>query len=180
MNERIYNQSPENLRRAERIERLQVDKVVNLCLKDIKINSILDIGTGSGLFAEAFFNRNIKVSGIDINSEMIKSARKFLPKCNFVIAKAEKLPFKKNEFDATFFGLSFHELEDFDKALSEAFRVSKKAIFILEWKYKQENFGPPKKHRIKPSFLKNLLENFKVKYLKIKKLKNLTLYIIKK
>ncbi|MCX7833341.1 MAG: class I SAM-dependent methyltransferase [Ignavibacteria bacterium] len=180
MDERIYNQSPENLRREERIVRIQPYKVVNICLKEGKINSLLDIGTGSGLFAESFFNKNITVTGIDINKDMIKSAKKHLPKCKFLTAKAENVPFRKNTFDASFFGLSFHELNNYNKGLSEAFRVTKKFIFILEWKYKDENIGPPKKYRIKPSFLKKLLQNFHYKDLKIKNYKNFKLYIIKK
>ena len=75
MNERVYSSGVDKLRSAERIERLEVERVVDLCLKENGINSVLDIGTGSGVFAEGFFKRNLLVSGIDPNPEMIEAAK---------------------------------------------------------------------------------------------------------
>lgn len=159
MNDRIYNGGADRLRRQERLERLEIDKVVELCLREKPIKTLLDIGTGSGLFAEAFYKNRIIVSGLDLNSELIEVAKQYLPKSEFKVGYAEELPYENSEFDASFFGLVFHEVADFEKAMSEAFRVSKKYTFILEWKYKAEDFGPPIEHRLRPAFIAELAKN---------------------
>lgn len=180
MNERIYNQSVDRLRSKERIKRIDIENVVSLCLRNRNIKTLLDIGTGSGLFAEAFWERGLKVTGIDINPKMIKAAKKFLPNSKFLLASAEKLPFKKESFDAIFFGLAFHEVSDYKKSLAEAYRVSKYFTFILEWKYKKEEFGPPIEHRLKKGFIKNLAFDIGFKKFNYKILINSILYIMEK
>ncbi|HSD64061.1 MAG TPA: class I SAM-dependent methyltransferase, partial [Ignavibacteriaceae bacterium] len=122
-NDRIYNRGIDRLRSSERIERLEVDRVVKLCLKE-NIKSVLDIGTGSGLFAEAFHKAGMKVAGIDSNPAMIEAAKQYIIDCEFHISPAEEIPFKDNSFDLTFFGVVFHEVNDYSKAMKEAFRVS--------------------------------------------------------
>lgn len=109
MNDRVYNNGIERLRSPERIERLEVEKVVGLCLDHKKINSVLDIGTGSGVFAEGFYKLDKKVTGIDINPEMIAAAKAYLPDVDFKIARAEDLPFDDNTFDLIFMGVIFHK-----------------------------------------------------------------------
>jgi len=180
MNERIYNQEIEKLRSEERIKRLEIDKIVNLCLRNKKIKTILDIGTGTGLFAEEFYKNNIIVSGIDINEKMIDSAKLFLPECKFKIAPAENIPFEDNSFDATFFGLVFHEVSDYKKSLEEAYRVSLFETFILEWKYITEEFGPPIEHRLTPDFIKDTALSVGYKNVENFLLPNLILFNLKK
>jgi ubiquinone/menaquinone biosynthesis C-methylase UbiE len=174
-NERVYNRGIGKLRSPERVERLEVDRVVKLCL-DQNITSVLDIGTGSALFAETFHNHGIKVSGIDTNPDMITAAKKYLTDGQFHVAPAEKIPFKDNSFDLTFFGVVFHEVDDYLKALREAYRVSRLGTSILEWDYKQEVFGPPIEHRLKPEFIKKLAMETGYKDFQIIKLTYLVLY----
>ena len=54
MHERRFTGDVERLRAPERIARLEVDRVVNLCLEGTRVDNVLDVGTGSGIFAEAF------------------------------------------------------------------------------------------------------------------------------
>ena len=75
MNRKVYSGSVEHLRRQECLEILQVDKVVDLCLDGRKIQSVLDAGTGSGIFAGAFNKRGLSVAGFDLKPEMIDAAR---------------------------------------------------------------------------------------------------------
>lgn len=180
MNERIYNQGPDKLRSKERKARLEVDKVINYCLQDTGIESILDIGTGSALFAEKFSKSGILVAGIDINDEMINTAKKYLPNSEFKIASAENIPYKNEAFDAAFFGLVFHELTDYKKAMLEAYRVSRLYTFILEWQYKHEDFGPPKEHRLEPEYIKDLALTSGYKSYTTILLNNLILYKLTK
>lgn len=174
-NERVYNRGVEMLRSSERTEKLEVERVVKLC-SDKSIKTVLDIGTGSALFAEAFYKQGIKVSGIDTNPEMIAAAKQFVPEGTFELAPAEKIPFPDNSFDLTFFGVVFHEVDDYANALKEAFRVSVKGTSILEWYYRVENFGPPLEHRLKSEFIKNLSEKTGYKSFEEVKLNHLILY----
>lgn len=178
MNDRIYYNTIDKLRSPERMARLEIDKVVNFCIKEKGINTLLDIGTGSGVFAEAFSKAGLKVSGIDINEEMLEEARTYAPDSEFKLGSAENIPSDDEEFDAAFFGMVFHEVSDYKKSLSEAFRVTKKYTFILEWKFKTEDFGPPIEHRLSPEFIKNLVKEVGYKNFKQTELTNLILYIL--
>lgn len=180
MNDRIYKNGTAKLRSVERLKRLEVDKVLSLCLEERNIKTLLDIGTGSGLFAEAFSKLGVYVTGIDINKEMIEAAKLYIPEGQFLISPAEEIPFTEELFDAAFFGLVFHEVSDYKKALSESFRVSKHYTFILEWQYKRENFGPPIEHRLKPEFIENTAVSIGYKNLYVFFLSSLVLYILEK
>ncbi len=159
MHEKRFSGGVERLRSPERISNLEIDKVVSQSLDGIAIKSLLDIGTGSGLFAEAFAKQNISVSGIDVSEEMIEAAKKFVPSGNFKKAVAEELPFQDKSFNASFFGVVLHEADDMLKALKEARRVSTKRVLILEWQYKASEFGPPLEHRIKPEVITKLFKD---------------------
>jgi ubiquinone/menaquinone biosynthesis C-methylase UbiE len=138
------------------MNRLGVEEVVQRCLAGDDVKTLLDIGTGSALFAEAFHTAGVSVAGVDINEEMIDAAKRYVPESEFIVAPAEDLPFADGSFDSTFFGVVFHEVSDYAKALSEAHRVARCCTFILEWQYKQEDFGPPLAHRLTDEFIRNL------------------------
>lgn len=176
MNDRVYNNGVDRLRSSERIERLEVDRVVDLCLGNTQINSVLDVGTGSGLFAEAFAKRSIKIAGVDVNPDMIDAAKKHLSDAEFKLSAAKNLPFDDNSFDLVFMGVLLHEVDDYTKALEEAKRVSAKQVSVLEWKYAVEDFGPPIEHRLKEEFLKQLSDKIGFSKMEVVPLKNLVLY----
>jgi ubiquinone/menaquinone biosynthesis C-methylase UbiE len=178
-NDRVYNRGIERLRSPERVERLEVERVVDLCINE-NIKSVLDIGTGSALFAEAFHKKGFNISGIDSNPEMIEAAKQFAPEGIFKLAPAENIPFEDNSFDITFFGLVFHEVDDYLKALKEAFRVSTVGTFLLEWNYAKEEFGPPIEHRLKSGFIKKISKEIGYNSFEEIKLNDLTLYNLKK
>lgn len=176
MNERTYNRPPAKLREKERIERLEPAKVVELCLNDSSIKSVLDIGTGSALFAEEFYKHNMKVAGIDINPNMIEAAKKNLPEADFKLAGAEELPFKDKSFDLVFMGVVFHEVENQLKVLQEAKRVAVKSVCILEWPHREEEDGPPLDHRLKEEFILSTAKEAGLSTTEIIPLKRLVLY----
>jgi len=144
------------LRDPERVERLEVERVTDLFLDGEKITRVLDVGTGSGLFAESFSERGLEVSGVDANPEMLVAARRFVPAGNFREGTAESLPYPDGSFDLVFLGLVLHESDEPLKALQEARRVSRKRVSILEWPYRDSTFGPPLAHRLKPDALADL------------------------
>lgn len=176
MNDRVFNQAVDKLRSRERRERLEIDRVVTLTLENEKITRLLDIGTGSGLFAEAFYRKNITVSGVDLNPEMINAAREYLPYCDFRIGKAEDLPYVNKSFDYAFMGLILHEADDTLKALKEARRVAAPGLAVLEWDYKMEEMGPPLEHRLQPEKIESLAKEAGFSRFEVHKLKTLVLY----
>lgn len=151
MHEKRFDGGINKLRAPERVARLEVERVVDLCLEGVEIKNVLDVGTGSGLFAESFFNRGLQVAGIDANPEMLPAARHYVPQGDFREATAEALPFADASFDLVFLGLLLHESDDPLKALRETRRVSRQRVCILEWPYLDGEIGPPLAHRINPA-----------------------------
>jgi ubiquinone/menaquinone biosynthesis C-methylase UbiE len=143
----------ERLRSPERLERMEVERVTDLALEGLASPTILDIGTGTGLFAESFARRGLSVPGVDAHPEMLEPARAFVPGADFRQAVAESLPFPDRAFDLAFMGLVLHETDDPLKALQEASRVSKSRLVVLEWPYVQEDAGPGIEERFRPEEL---------------------------
>jgi len=156
MHERRFFGDITRLRSVERIERLEVERVVQCCLKGGNFSTLLDVGTGSGLFVEGFSLHKMEVTGIDVNFEMLPAARSYVPHGRFLQATAEALPFASESFDLTFYGLVFHEVDDPPRVLEAARRVSRKRICLLEWPYREQSFGPPMNDRLSPARLEEL------------------------
>jgi ubiquinone/menaquinone biosynthesis C-methylase UbiE len=156
MNEKLYDGTVERLRSPDRVARLEVERVVALCLEDADLKTVLDVGVGSGLFSEAFSKQGLEVSGVDVKPEMITAARQFVPKGDFRESTAEELPYPDASFDLVFFGLVLHESDEPLKVLQEARRVSRQRVCILEWPYQEGEFGPPLAHRLNPTEIANL------------------------
>jgi ubiquinone/menaquinone biosynthesis C-methylase UbiE len=149
MHEKRFNREIERLRDPERIARLEIDRVVDLALEGLNdIQSVLDIGTGSGLFAEKFAEKGFQVTGLDANPEMLPAAQKYVPSATFKEGNAELLPFSDGSFDLIFMGLLLHETDDIESTFREAHRVALKRLAILEWPYEEQLFGPPLEHRV--------------------------------
>lgn len=144
-----YPGSPDALRSAERMALLEVERVVESCLDGDITGSVLDVGTGSGVFAEAFDRQGLTVTGIDVSPEMLESAQRHVPNARFVEAAADALPFTDGAFDLVFLGHVLHEVPDPVRALAEARRVARVRVAVLEWPYRTEEHGPPLEHRLR-------------------------------
>ncbi len=164
------------LRTPERLERLEVARVVELCLAGGTFESMLDVGTGSGVFAEAFAGKGLVVTGIDENPAMLEEAGRFLPQADLRQASAEALPFPDGAFDLVFLGVVLHEVDNPLKALEEARRVSRKRVAVLEWAYREEEMGPPLAHRLKPADLTRLAQTAGLDKIEVLALTKLVLY----
>jgi SAM-dependent methyltransferase len=139
----------ERLRAPERLERLEVGRVVDLALDGIHTRTMLDVGTGSGVFAEEFARRELTVTGIDANAGMLHSARGYVPGGFFLQAIAEDIPFAENAFDVVFLGVVLHETDDLLITMQEARRVARVRVAVLEWPYQAEEFGPGLEERLR-------------------------------
>ena len=142
-----YDEKITKLRRTARIAQLEVERVVGLCLETSRITDLLDVGTGSGLFAEAFALRGVKVFGLDPDPDMIRAARCLVPAVSFHVAAAEALPFAERAVDACFMGMVLHETADPDRSLLEARRVARNLVAVLEWPPAMPTDPPPPARR---------------------------------
>jgi ubiquinone/menaquinone biosynthesis C-methylase UbiE len=148
MHERRFSGERDRLRAPDRLERMEVGRVVDLVVARWNPASVLDVGTGTGVFAEAFAARGLRVAGVDVNPEMVNEASRIVPAGTFRVAPAEDLPFDAKSLDVVFFGHILHEADDAIKALSEAARVAVQGVAVLEWPPVEEEHGPPLEHRI--------------------------------
>jgi len=177
MHERRFNREIERLRDPERIARLEVERVVDLVLEGLKeAKSALDVGTGSGVFAEQFAARGLRVTGLDANPEMLPVAQKYVPVGIFREGIAEKLPFADRSFDLVFMGLLLHETDDIQAALKEARRVAVQRLAILEWPDEEQPFGPPREHRLSYEKIESPARQTGFKKVEQIQLANLVLY----
>jgi ubiquinone/menaquinone biosynthesis C-methylase UbiE len=156
MHERRFHGEPDRLRRPERLALMEVDRTADLALEGLDASAVLDVGTGSGIFAEAFTRRGLLVSGIDANPDMLSAAQKYVPLGDFRPGTAEKLPFADATFDLVFLGHVLHETDRPLAALKEARRVSRRRVAVYEWPYLDEPAGPPLAHRISPATVETL------------------------
>lgn len=144
-----YGGGPERLRSPERIARLEIERVVTLSTEGLAASRVLDVGTGTGLFAEAFAAKGLAVAGIDPNRELLALAARLVPRAEFKEGTAEAIPYGDGSFDIAFLGQMLHEADDPAAALREARRVSTLRVVVLEWPYIKEEQGPPIEHRLK-------------------------------
>ncbi len=103
-------------------------------IKLLNINSILDVGCGTGR-ALKYLNDNHPTCtciGVDISKELLKIA--FNKKCNghLIQCDAYSLPLKSGSVDAAVAMGVLHHVKDPNQVIREMLRVSKKAIFISD------------------------------------------------
>lgn len=94
-------------------------------------DKILEIGCGDGFYLHLLSNlgiQNIKLTGVDIDKNALKSARNNLKRKKINLLKSnvmKKLPFKANSFDKIIMSEVCEHLPDDVKGLKEAKRVLK-------------------------------------------------------
>lgn len=123
-------------------------------LKDLKVERVLDIATGTGDFALAALKLKPKeIVGVDISSGMLevgkeKMKRKGVDKIvRMELGDSEDLPFENDYFDGITVGFGVRNFENLEKGLGEMLRVLRpggKAV-VLE-------FSKPRRFPVKQLF----------------------------
>ena len=157
--ERRFHGQADRLRSPDRLARLEVPRVVALSLENLAVATLLDVGTGTGVFAEEFARQGLAVTGVDVNPELMSLAREYVPTGDFKTAPAEQLPFPDRSFDLVFLGHVLHETDQPFTALREARRVARGRVVVLEWPYREEPHGPPLEHRVSPETVAKLVSD---------------------
>ncbi|MCI5127531.1 MAG: class I SAM-dependent methyltransferase [Candidatus Electrothrix sp. AUS3] len=93
---------------------------------------LLDVACGRGEWLFVATELDVKPSGVDISEKAIKICKEILPKGDFHVSVAEKLPFEKDEFDViSCLGAIEHFLDPLT-ALQEMSRVAhEQATFLF-------------------------------------------------
>jgi ubiquinone/menaquinone biosynthesis C-methylase UbiE len=179
MHDRRFNREIDRLRDPGRIARLEVGRTADLALDGLKnTQTVLDVGTGSGLFAETFAAKGLQVTGLDANLEMLSIAHQYVPAGAFLEGIAENLPFPDGSFHLVFIGLSLHETDEILAAMREAHRVVLQRLVILEWPDEEQQFGPPREQRLSYEKITFISKQVGFKEVQQIRLENLSLYRI--
>jgi len=98
-------------------------KEAEYIIKEMK-GTVLSIGCGTGMIErEIEKSGQIKIIGLEKDDEMLKIARK---RITAIKGDAAWLPFANEKFDGVIFITSLEFIDDYKKAIEEAYRVLKK------------------------------------------------------
>ena len=92
--------------------------------------SLLDLGCGDGTLTVEMARFGSRVIGVDLNPEVLASARQRMDRLGFshvtfMAENVKQLPIDSESIDAVIFSQSLHHLDDPGKSFHEAFRVLK-------------------------------------------------------
>ena len=109
---------------------LETNLMINM-LKPEKGRMLLDIGCGTGTGLLKYLEMGLQVTGIDPSPYMLDiAAGKVKNRADLHRGFAERLPFDDNSFHYTSLITTLEFVEEPEKALEEAFRVTKDRVFI--------------------------------------------------
>ena len=95
-------------------------------------STLLEIGCGTGVFMELFWEAGFEVYGLDSSPDMLEAARARMGhKAEFFLGRGEHTPFADGEFDFAAFITSLECMRNPEEALAEAFRVAQKGILVV-------------------------------------------------
>lgn len=90
---------------------------------------VLDIGCGPGWVSVQYAGGDARVTSVDLTDTAVSLAKKHLAlkdvSAKFGVASAENLPFPSNSFDLVVASGVLHHTPDCQKAITEAFRVTR-------------------------------------------------------
>ena len=110
------------------------EKFLSYIKKNSDSKKILDMGCSQGRDAGKFVEKGYDVVGIDLSKELIKVAKKRIPKAKFKIMDMRRLEFADETFDGIWASASFVHIpkKDILQTLIETKRVLKnKGIFYI-------------------------------------------------
>lgn len=101
-------------------------------IKDLPIETILDVGCGEGFTLNKISEAGIgkKLVGVDFFDTAVEIGKKMHPKLALKQGNIYKLEYKNNSFDLVMSTEVLEHLEDPKKGLKELMRVSKKYILL--------------------------------------------------
>jgi SAM-dependent methyltransferase len=113
-------------------------------LADVRAGDrVLDLCCGTGAIARMAFDREARVTGIDVSEAMVDAARaNSSSSVRFEVADAGALPFSDGGFDAVLCGFALSHLPDPSTALGEVWRVLRSGGRFVESSWGAERANP--------------------------------------
>ncbi len=118
-----YNSISGSYNKLHKEEQLNKIRIIRNNLKIEKQDFLLDVGCGTGIFAEEF--KCIKI-GVDPAINLLNQGKNAF----YIQAYAENLPFKDNCFDKVISVTAIHNFKNIRKGLEEIKRVFRKNIAL--------------------------------------------------
>ena len=118
-----YNSISDSYNTLHREEQLSKIRLIKDNLKIKKSDFLLDVGCGTGIFAEEF--NCIKI-GVDPAINLLNQGKNAF----YIQACAENLPFKDASFDFVISITAIHNFKNIRRGLEEIKRVSKKDVAL--------------------------------------------------
>jgi len=89
--------------------------------------SFLDVGFGAGIFLNFMSNYSSLAVGVELSSKFVKIVREHFKGINaeYIVADAERLPFRQESFDLILCNQVFEHLPNVEEAIHEIKRVTK-------------------------------------------------------
>lgn len=103
-----------------------------------KNSKVLDLCTGTGDIA-GFMDKSCEVIGLDFSKNMLDIAKKKYPWVNFIEGDCTNLPFEDNSFDVITISFGLRNIENYNKALDEIYRVLKPNGFFMHLDFGKKN-----------------------------------------
>jgi SAM-dependent methyltransferase len=92
--------------------------------------TVLEVGSGDGAFLRSVKGEVERLCGLDPTAEHVSALR--AEGFEAVQGSAEKLPFAEGEFDVVVFSFTPHHIADWQTGLTEAMRVARHSVEILD------------------------------------------------
>jgi len=118
-----YNSISRSYNKLYREEQLNKIRIIKNNLKLKKQDFLMDVGCGTGIFAEEF---NCVKVGVDPAINLLNQGKNAL----YIQAYAENLPFKDNSFDVVISVTAIHNFKNIKRGLEEIKRVSRKNVVL--------------------------------------------------
>jgi ubiquinone/menaquinone biosynthesis C-methylase UbiE len=92
---------------------------------------LLDIGCGTGMHLGWLGELGLQVTGLDASPHMLERAQRRLQgSADLHLGRAEHLPFEDNEFDLATMINTLEFVTDYERALAEAIRVTRRRLVL--------------------------------------------------
>lgn len=122
----VYKSSAKNefiIKRCKPVVK-KIHEIINVKKND----KILDVGCGAGDFTYQLSLLSDNVLGIDHNDYIFSKN----PHKNLVVSDASRMTFADDSFDIVFCANTLHHIENYEDAIKEISRVSKRYVIIYE------------------------------------------------
>jgi len=135
-----------------------------------------DLGCGSGVFTIPLSKKVKRVYAIDVEPKMIEIVDQKIIKNKIIniatmLSLDNKIPLANDFLDLLLTINTLHEFNDLNRTLSEIYRILKPngKVAVVDFKKKNEGFGPPQNvrissHKARKLFIEKKFEVLKMKY----------------